>query len=149
MFNPAYVLPTFLAVCCAGLVIWNVRLTGDVEKLDTYLDAALADNDTLAEQVEKLALEKELLEVLLDQKNTSLRGYQQDVDAFREERAIQEAKIDGLQAENNDYVQMIIDRNREITSLQNEIKGLVASVYKLSAKVPKRDESGKFKKKSK
>lgn len=161
MFNPAYVLPTFLGVCCAGLVIWNVRMTGDVDKLDKKLETALDDNDEYQKQIsgladknrflassilEQIRLREELgydytaLGLTVDQANTTIRGYQQDVDTLREERRIQEQKIENCLAAEAEYIQTILD-------LEKTVKDFTGMINTLNNKIPNRDESGKFKKK--
>lgn len=161
MFNPAYVLPTFLGVCCAGLVIWNVRMTGDVDKLDKKLETALDDNDEFEKKVEGLVqrntfLASQILEqirlrteteydlaaqaITLEQKDTTIKDYQQDVDTLREERRIQEQKIESCLAAEAEYIQTILD-------LERTVKDFTGMINTLNNKIPNRDESGKFKKK--
>lgn len=165
MFNPAYVLPTFLGVCCAGLVIWNVKMTGDVENLEIKLDRSLDDNEMYEQKVEKLLF-------ALDKKDTTIRSYQQDVDTLREERRIQEQKIENCLAAEAEYIQKILDletklkdshaiSNGTFNSLMAEVRGFqqkiedqektikdfTGMINTLNNKIPKRDKSGKFKKK--
>lgn len=162
MFNPAYILPTFLGVCCAGFVIWNVRMTGDIDKLETNLDKALDDNDIFGEKIELYVMK-------VNERDTLIRGYQQDVDTLREERRIQEQKIDGAVAQNLEYIQKILDLEKQVKSSAGFIKVLESDssdyiqkikdqnttlieftgmINTLNNKIPKRDESGKFKKKN-
>jgi hypothetical protein len=66
MMHPDYVLPIFLGLCLAGVCIWNVRLTGEVEKSESrYEDLAVAhsdlfdENEGLKEQYKLLVAENE------------------------------------------------------------------------------------------
>jgi len=146
-FNPAYVLPCSLGLACVGLAIWNVRMTGTISKLDKKLEISESDNDTLKECVEELNKRNQVGSAQLgkliaaqDQNETTIRGYQQDVDTLREERRVQEQNIEILINTELGYVQKIID-------LEKTVKDFTGMINTLNNKIPKRDESGKFKKK--
>jgi outer membrane murein-binding lipoprotein Lpp len=50
----SWILPSFLGVVVAGLVIWNVRLSGENEDLYFEKEQLVSDNNTLSAKVEQL-----------------------------------------------------------------------------------------------
>lgn len=50
----SWILPSFLGVVVAGLIIWNVRLSGENEDLYSDKEQLWNDNVTLSARVEQL-----------------------------------------------------------------------------------------------